>query len=158
MEVRRIKETKKSKLNGVETSEWVEREFLDEEALDQYIDNELFAGEFDPDKINGILKENWNVENFKVYHQCTNIELERESLALDDIYEDLRKIEKSFVGYDIDQDESNITYLQFHMYMLLFVIGEDKVKNLIQIRNTWPDDQKEAFLNDIRKNLDNLVA
>ena len=158
MEVKKVKRTSKSKLGGVEKSEWVEMEIVDEDGLTEYLDTKLFQDEFNPDKINEILKEDWQIDNFKVYDQCTNIELERDMVALDEIYEDVRKVEKSFVQYDIDEDDTNITYLQFHMYMLIFVLGDEKVKSLVQMRDSWPNDQKEAFLKDIKNNLDNLVA
>lgn len=154
---KKIKEKKTSKLDGVDSFVFVEKEVVDEDMLNKYVEDELFAGKFDPDKINQILVDKWKVNSFKVYNQCKNIELKKPFLALDKVYSNLKAIEKSFVGYDIDKDQYNSSYLAFHIYMLLFTIGERRLNYLIEIREKWPQEAKEDFLEDIKKNLDNII-
>lgn len=157
---KKVKEKRgSSKLDGVgDTFVWVEKDIVDEAALDKYINEELFAEGFNVDRINDILATKWGISHFKVYEQCKNIKLNKPFLCFDKVYENLRKIEKSFVCYDINQDDNNSTYLAFHVYMLLFTIGEERVNYLIEIRNNWSEEDKAKFLEDIKNNIDSIVV
>jgi len=134
----------------------VEKDAVDQEKQNAYID-ELFGTDFNPEKINARLAQDFDIKNL-IYKQCKNLAVESNNIDLNSIYKKLARIESNFLEYDITKDEQNSSYLAFHIYVLLFIVGEEAVEFLVRARTKWTDDQKQDFLeNIIKKNLDKIV-
>ena len=156
-----VKEMVESGLTGISGKKMkIEKEVVknvvDEESLDKYLD-ELFSDEeFNPEKINQKIIEDYGVRPL-LYNQCKNIKIDKPHFGLNKLYEKLVEIESSFIKTDIKKLPENQTYMAFHIYLLLFVLGEEKLETLISYGEKASAEQKELFLKDIKKNLGSLV-
>ena len=128
----------------------------DTEKIDTYVED-LFKDGFNAESINNKLEADYGIQK-AVYDQCRNIEVESLNFDLDSVNLKLAEIESKLVGKDITKDPENPSYMQFHVYLLHFILGEKKVKTLIQCREIWTDEEKEHFLEQIKGNLNDLVS
>lgn len=136
----------------------VEKSIVNQEKLGQYIKDLFTDGLIDNiDRINDKLNKDFGVKDL-LYLQCKNLEIDNPILGLDDIYNNIVKIESDFVGYDITKDKESSTYLAIHIYFLLAIVGKTPVEFLVRAKDIWNDAQKADFLeNIVKKNLDNLT-
>lgn len=159
--VQKVKEKVETGIKGLDGAPIVreievEKETTDKKRQDAYI-SELFGSDFNPEKINARLAEDFDIKNL-IYKQCKNLATEDSKIDLNSIYRKLSRLESNFLGYDILKDEQNSSYLAFHVYVLLFILGEEVVEFLVRAREKWGDEQKQDFLeNIIKKNLDKIV-
>jgi len=129
----------------------------DTEAIDKYV-KQLFKGKkLNVNAVNEKVEKDYGLQNV-IYEQCRNVEMKSINLDLDSSYIKLAEIESKLVGYDITTDAENQTYMQFHVYLLFFILGEQKVAALVQGRETWTDEQKQHFLGLIKQQVDALSS
>lgn len=141
-------------INGkpMKVKKTVTKNVLNEEALDQYVGELFNSDDFDPDAINQRLKADYGIDSI-LYRQCKNLQVDNPHMGLHNLYEKLVDIESSFTFTDIKKLSNYDTYMAFHLYLLLFVLGENKLETLISYSEKATEEQKQMFLQDIKKSL-----